>query len=110
MTIEQPNRAQITDLLKSLETKDSMSVVDEMAKQRQLKTEEVTKMYQRQIDEVRSIQTEKTNTTIKQYNWILMRTMEPTGIGTEGRQMSRLHDRELLHWRTVPNALLCGTA
>jgi hypothetical protein len=24
--------------------------------------------------------------------------------------MSRLHDRELLHWSTVPIALRCGTA
>jgi hypothetical protein len=39
-----------------------------------------------------------------------MRTTGPTTMGTEGRLMSRLHDRELRHWRTVPTALHCGTA
>jgi hypothetical protein len=43
-------------------------------------------------------------------DWILMRTTEPTTMGTEGRPMTRLHDRELLHWSTVPTALRCGTA
>jgi hypothetical protein len=39
-----------------------------------------------------------------------MRTTEPATMGIEGRPMSRLHDREFLHWRTVPTALRCGTA
>jgi hypothetical protein len=61
-----------------------MSVMDEMTKQHQFKAEEMTKMYQRHIDEVRSIQTKKTNATIKQYDLILMRTTDPTTMGTEG--------------------------
>jgi hypothetical protein len=43
-------------------------------------------------------------------DWILMRTTEPTMMGAEGRPMSRLHGRELRHWRTVLTAVRCGTA
>jgi hypothetical protein len=43
-------------------------------------------------------------------DWILMTTTEPTTMGTEGGPMSRLHDRKLLHWCTVPTALRSRTA
>jgi hypothetical protein len=65
--VEKRNRAQIADLLKSLEANESKAIMDEMVKQHQLKTEEMTKMYQRQIEELRAIHTDKLNATIKQY-------------------------------------------